>query len=483
MQDCMVRPLSMAVLLLSTSAAQLVPASPTLHLQDWASFVFKKLFIYVFSFFFLAALGLRCCVQAVSSCSKRGLPLQRLPSCKAGLQAHWPRGRCARPEQVWLTALVAAGTWQPPGPGLESVSAAVADAFLISHWGPQEAPGLPSQLRSLISKHLHTRPSPDAVTVPIFGWERLPLGQFNEGKNSAREGTSPKGLKAGILLCRFPSKPWADLQWFSLWLVVSLFFLGGKRSAAVSSLPSASSGGMLLQDLLLQTGWCWLFAALWSATRQASLSFTISPSLLRLVSIDLVMSSNHLFLYHPLLLLPSTLPSIRVFFLMSQLFASGGQSIGASSVPLMNTQGWFPFGLTGLISLPSNGLSSLLQHHSSKASILQCSAFFLVREMCKISHLLNRWCIWALCLANIVTAGLKAAARQESRSSIWCNRDYLILQMMKQRFLMSKNECSDHRGIWKQTATFSEEVGYRHFDLQTVKESRVALQCPDTQQS
>ena len=164
MQDCMVRPLSMAVLLLSTSAAQLVPASPTLHLQDWASFVFKKLFIYVFSFFFLAALGLRCCVQAVSSCSKRGLPLQRLPSCKAGLRARWPRGRCARPEQVWLTALVAAGTWQPPGPGLESVSAAVADAFLISHWGPQEAPGLPSQLRSLISKHLHTWPSPDAVT-------------------------------------------------------------------------------------------------------------------------------------------------------------------------------------------------------------------------------------------------------------------------------------------------------------------------------
>ena len=60
-------------------------------------------------------------------------------------------------------------------------------------------------------------------------------------------------------------------------------------------------------------------------------------------------------------------------------FASGGQSIGASaSVPPMNIQDWFPFRLTGLI-LQSKGLKSLLQHHSSKASILQCSAFFMVQ--------------------------------------------------------------------------------------------------------
>ena len=131
-------------------------------------------------------------------------------------------------------------------------------------------------------------------------------------------------------------------------------------------------------------------------------------------------------------------------------------------------------------------LNSLLQHHSSKASILQCSAFFLVRKMCKISHLLNCWCLchwlWALSSANIVSAGLKAAAQQESISSIWCNRD-IILQMMRQRFLMSKSECSDHREIWKQISTFSKEVDYRQFDLQTGKKSRLALQCPDTQQS
>ena len=68
---------------------------------------------------------------------------------------------------------------------------------------------------------------------------------------------------------------------------------------------------------------------------------------------------------------------------MSHLFASDGQSIGASSsasVLPMNLQGWFPLGLTGLIFLQSTGLfKSLLQHHSSKASILWCSAFFMVQ--------------------------------------------------------------------------------------------------------
>ena len=74
------------------------------------------------------------------------------------------------------------------------------------------------------------------------------------------------------------------------------------------------------------------------------------------------------------------------YFLMRLLFPSGSQSIGASasaSVLPMNILGWFPLGLNGLISLQSMGLSSLLQHHSSKASILRCSAFFRVL----LSHL------------------------------------------------------------------------------------------------
>ena len=68
-------------------------------------------------------------------------------------------------------------------------------------------------------------------------------------------------------------------------------------------------------------------------------------------------------------------------FLMNQLFPSGGQSIGVSalaSVLPTNIQGWFPLGLTGRISLQFKGLSSLLQHHASKASILRLSAFFMV---------------------------------------------------------------------------------------------------------
>ena len=70
------------------------------------------------------------------------------------------------------------------------------------------------------------------------------------------------------------------------------------------------------------------------------------------------------------------------FFQMSQFFASGGQSIGVSastSVLPMNTQDWSPLGWTGWISLQSKGLSRVLQHHSSKASILQHSAFFIVQ--------------------------------------------------------------------------------------------------------
>ena len=74
------------------------------------------------------------------------------------------------------------------------------------------------------------------------------------------------------------------------------------------------------------------------------------------------------------------MPPASGSFPMSQFFESGGQRIGASalaSVLPMNIQGWYPLGLTGLISLQSMGLSSLLQHHSSKASVLWCSAFMV----------------------------------------------------------------------------------------------------------
>ena len=97
----------------------------------------------------------------------------------------------------------------------------------------------------------------------------------------------------------------------------------------------------------------------WTAACQASLSFTISQSLLKLLSIESMMPSNYLILGHPLLLLFLIFSSIR-YFPMSWLFPSGGQSIGASasaSVFAMNIQGWFSFELTGLISTLSKSMS------------------------------------------------------------------------------------------------------------------------------
>ena len=98
--------------------------------------------------------------------------------------------------------------------------------------------------------------------------------------------------------------------------------------------------------------------------QQASLSITNSQSLLKFMSIDLVMSSNYLILCCPLLLPPSILPSIRVFS-NSQFFASGGQSIGVSpstSVLSMNIQDWFPLVLTSWIALQSKGLSRVFSN-------------------------------------------------------------------------------------------------------------------------
>ena len=125
-----------------------------------------------------------------------------------------------------------------------------------------------------------------------------------------------------------------------------------------------------------------LFVAPWTAARQAFLSITNSQSLLRLMSIESVMPSNHLILCHPLLP-PSTFPSIRSFP-MGQFVISGDQSIGVSasaSVHPMNIQGLIFFRMDFRLDLLAlqGTLKSLLQHHSSKASSLRCSAFFMVQ--------------------------------------------------------------------------------------------------------
>ena len=115
-----------------------------------------------------------------------------------------------------------------------------------------------------------------------------------------------------------------------------------------------------------------LFLGPRNTARQASI--TNSQSLLKLMSINLMMPSNQLILCHPLLLLPSISPSIRVFSNESVLrtrWPEYWSFIFSISLP-MNIQDWFPLGLTGLISLQVQGtLKSFLQHYNAKASILQ----------------------------------------------------------------------------------------------------------------
>ena len=124
----------------------------------------------------------------------------------------------------------------------------------------------------------------------------------------------------------------------------------------------------------------WLFATPWIAAHQASLSFTFSQSLLKLMSTESVMPSNHLILCCPFSSCLQSFPAAQSFP-MSQLFASGGQTIGApasASVLPINIQALFPLGLTDLLAVQGT-LKSLLQHHSSKVTILWCSAFLMVQ--------------------------------------------------------------------------------------------------------
>ena len=116
----------------------------------------------------------------------------------------------------------------------------------------------------------------------------------------------------------------------------------------------------------------------WTAVGQASLSLTNSQSLLKLISIESVMPSNHPSSVVPFFSCLQSFPASGSFQ-MSQFFTSGGQSIEVSasaSVLPMNIQDWFPLGWTDWISLQSK---SPLQHHSSKASLLPSSAFFIVQ--------------------------------------------------------------------------------------------------------
>ena len=125
----------------------------------------------------------------------------------------------------------------------------------------------------------------------------------------------------------------------------------------------------------------WLFATPWTAACQASLSFSVSWSLLKFMSIESVMQSNHLILCSLLLLLPSIFPSIRVFSKSAlRIRWPKYWSFNFNIHPSNEYSGLISFRMDWLDLLAVQGtLKSLLQHHSSKASILQCSAFFMVQ--------------------------------------------------------------------------------------------------------
>ena len=143
-------------------------------------------------------------------------------------------------------------------------------------------------------------------------------------------------------------------------------------------------GSFVLLFSLVQSVICVrLFATPWTAARQASLSITNTQSLLKLMSIKSVMPSNHLILCLPLLLLPLIFPSVRVFSKESILHIRWPKywSFSFSISPSNEYSRLISFRIEWFYFLSvQRTLKSLLQHHSSKALILQCSAFFIVHS-------------------------------------------------------------------------------------------------------
>ena len=152
----------------------------------------------------------------------------------------------------------------------------------------------------------------------------------------------------------------------------------------IGYLPNAQNQGSLFREQFSSVqmlSHVQLIEKPWTAVCQASLSIRNSQSLLKLMPIESVMPSNYLILCHPLLLPPSIFPHIRVFSNESAVRIRWPKYWSFSFISLYNEySGLTSFRMDWLDLLAVQGtLKSLLQHHSSKASILQCSAFFIVQ--------------------------------------------------------------------------------------------------------
>ena len=164
---------------------------------------------------------------------------------------------------------------------------------------------------------------------------------------------------------------------FMLSYVKFIFYLNKKKSTSVSNLNTS----FLINSVQLLSHF-WFFATPWTTAHQASLSITNSQSPPKSMSIESMMPSSHLILCRSLLLLPSIFPSITVFSNESALHIRWPKywSVSFSISPSNEYSGLISFRIDWLDLLAVQGtLKSLLQHHSSKASILRRSAFFTVQ--------------------------------------------------------------------------------------------------------
>ena len=243
--------------------------------------------------------------------------------------------------------------------------------FFTTHCREQSQGNSPREILNKWSKISEVRVTKESKAVDL--WSKVKIMK-----------NSPIGRRFILKKHHFESKMFWKL-WLRLWYHPSydinfLFFHRKSRSYRALKLNETTLFVFSVHSVQ-SLSHVWLFVTPWTAAHQTSLSFTNSWSLRKPMSIELVMPSNHLILC-PLLLPPSIFPSIRVFSSESVLHIKWSKYWGFSfSIsPSNEYSGLISFRMDWLDLLAVPGtLKNLLQHHSSKASILQCSPFFILQ--------------------------------------------------------------------------------------------------------